>query len=117
LQKQCPFIGKYVRPNGRLLLAYPALFFREDSSSAESKALRDFGLAQGWDEHRLPTPPDMRLEVTGGAGTETDSLPYLAKMSDLPALFDFKHNKPADLWAGRTGIQLGLEYRLYRRLG
>jgi hypothetical protein len=38
-------------------------------------------------------------------------------MSDLPTLFDFKHNKPADLWAGRMDIQLGLEYRLYRGWG
>jgi hypothetical protein len=73
LQKQCPFISKYLRPNGQLLLVYPALFFREDSSSAEGRALRDFELTQGWDEHGLPTPSGMRLEITGEAGMETDS--------------------------------------------
>ena len=36
------------------------------------------------------------MEAMDGTGTDTDSLPLLAKMSDLSALFDFERDKPEE---------------------
>ena len=117
LLEQWPGITKYLQSQGLFLLTYPAFFFTDDDTSPESIALREYGLEQGWDEQALPTPSDLHLEVDGDAGTETDSLPFLSKMSGLFGLFDFESGTPTNAWTGDTRIQLRLEYRLYRKLG
>lgn len=115
LLEQCPTIDKYLKPGGIFLTVYPKLSFDADDTSEGSTTLRDLGLKQGWDDQNFSMSSAMQLEREGDAGKEIDSLQYMVKMSDLPALYDFECGRPTDVWKGETEIPLHLEYRLYRK--
>ncbi|MDQ7793491.1 MAG: hypothetical protein RDU89_03635 [bacterium] len=110
---QWPHVGRYLRPRGQALLAYPLLYGDADPTSEESLAL-GAGLGDGSGEWQPPTPPGLDLVVTGRAGKTQISLPCAAIMTGRKELFDFATGRPSPCWKGLPYFPIELEYRLYR---
>ncbi len=106
------FLSRYVRPFGMALVAFPSWWFGGVKSSVE-KELYTRGLVAGWEEGDLRIGDGLKELDRGEAPPETVKLPYMAAMTGLAGVYDFKNNRPHPDWHGPTSFEVQMSWRLY----
>ena len=105
-------LAEYASKTGMVLVAHPGWWFGDAKSDVESK-LYEQGLRKGWSPVKEPSPGPLEPLDGGELEPEAVTLPYVAAMSGLTELYDFKRRLPHPEWKDNTNLEITLAWRLY----
>jgi SAM-dependent methyltransferase len=105
-------LSRYMQPKGMALVAFPSWWFGGVNNWVEEQ-LYDLGLAAGWKDGDLEIGGGLEELDRGEAPPETVKLPYVAAMTGLTEVYDFKNNRPQPSWDGPKSFEVGMSWRLY----
>lgn len=105
-------LGEYATDTGMVLMAYPGWWFGYTKNDDERR-LYEHGRNNGWVPAEEPRTGPLELLDSGALPPETVSLPYVAAMSGLLDLYDFKQRRPHPDWSANPTCEINLVWRLY----